>query len=82
MRIKIGRRWLLTAFMVCAGASHFRDPATYLDLNMAINGIPLGAHHLPAWALWGRLPLQVVLIGWAFWYTREDRAPRSRIQAG
>jgi uncharacterized membrane protein len=123
-RIKTGLRWLLTAFMVGAGANHFLAPATYVammpsalpaplalvyisgvaeicgglglilpatrklaawglvalylavfpaNLNMAINGLPLGAHHLPAWALWGRLPLQLVLIAWAFWYTRDDR---------
>src|SRR5678816_3369204 len=46
------------------------------NLNMAINGLPLGSHHLPAWALWGRLPLQVVLIAWAFWYTRDTRDDR------
>ena len=26
--------------------------------------------HLPAWAVWGRLPLQLVLIGWAWRHTR------------
>jgi uncharacterized membrane protein len=35
------------------------------NVNMAV-------HHLgglPSWALWGRLPLQLVLIAWAYWYT-------------
>src|SRR5678816_2910870 len=42
------------------------------NLNMALNDIPLNGVHLPAWALWGRLPLQVVLIAWAYWLTRRD----------
>jgi uncharacterized membrane protein len=44
------------------------------NINMAINQLPLGGHELPAWALWGRLPLQVLLIAWAYRYAR---APRS-----
>jgi len=27
---------------------------------------------LPVWAAWARLPLQFVLIAWAWWFTRED----------
>ena len=26
---------------------------------------------VPGWVAWGRLPLQAVLIAWAWWYTRE-----------
>lgn len=44
------------------------------NVNMAVNHLPLGERALPAWALWGRLPLQAVLIAWAWWYTRRDRA--------
>jgi len=40
------------------------------NLNMAINDLPLGGEPVPAWALWGRLPLQLVLIAWAYWFTR------------
>jgi len=47
------------------------------NLNMALNGLPLNGKELPAWALWGRLPLQVVLIAWAFWYTRPDITDRA-----
>lgn len=43
------------------------------NVNMAINHLPLGERALPSWALWGRLPLQAVLIAWAWWYTRPDR---------
>ena len=49
------------------------------NLNMAINGLPLGDNQLPSWALWGRLPLQVVLIAWAYWFTRE---PATTVTAG
>ena len=39
------------------------------NLNMAMNNIPLGRKPMPAWALWGRLPLQLVFIGWAWLFT-------------
>jgi len=42
------------------------------NINMAVNHLPLGKSELPSWALWGRLPLQVALIAWAFWFTRPD----------
>lgn len=43
------------------------------NINMAVNRIPLGSHSLPTWALWGRLPLQIILIAWAYWFTRPSR---------
>lgn len=42
------------------------------NLNMAINGLPLGERSIPLWALWARLPLQLVLIAWAYLFTRDD----------
>jgi len=42
------------------------------NLNMALNDLPLGTTHVASWMLWARLPLQLVLIAWAFWYTRRD----------
>jgi uncharacterized membrane protein len=42
------------------------------NLNMAVNHLPLGTRVVPAWALWARLPLQLVLIGWAYLFTRRD----------
>jgi uncharacterized membrane protein len=41
------------------------------NVNMAVNELPLGSVHLPAWALWARLPLQLVAIAWAYWFTRD-----------
>ena len=43
------------------------------NLNMALNHLPLGTTEVPGWALWARLPLQLGLIAWAFWFTRRDR---------
>lgn len=43
------------------------------NINMAIHELPLGTRHVPAWALWARLPLQIVLIAWAASFTRRDR---------
>lgn len=44
------------------------------NVNMAIHHLPLGARAVPAWALWARLPLQALLIAWAWWYTRPAPA--------
>lgn len=51
------------------------------NLNMALHRLPLGTHVVPTWALWARLPLQVLLIAWAAMFTRapavrEDRERR------
>jgi uncharacterized membrane protein len=45
------------------------------NLNMAINELPLGGHPVPAWAMWARLPFQLVFIAWAFWYARPEPIP-------
>ncbi len=39
------------------------------NVNMALHEIPVG-HAPPRWIAWGRLPLQALLIAWAWWYTR------------
>lgn len=55
------------------------------NINMAINNISLGDKPLPTWGLWLRLPLQAVLIGIAYWFTRpdaEDEAARSKTPPG
>jgi uncharacterized membrane protein len=40
------------------------------NLNMAVNHLPLGGQVVPEWALWARLPLQIVFILWAWWVSR------------
>jgi uncharacterized membrane protein len=42
------------------------------NVNMAINALPLGERTVPLWALWARLPLQLLLIAWAYVFTRDD----------
>jgi uncharacterized membrane protein len=43
------------------------------NVNMAVNHLPLGNSVPPDWALWGRLPLQIVLIALALWVSRDDQ---------
>jgi len=46
------------------------------NINMAVNNIKLeGIPHSPA-LYWARLPLQAVLIAWAWWYTRKPAVGR------
>lgn len=42
------------------------------NINMAVNALPLGDRSVPLWVLWARLPMQLVLIAWAYWFTRDD----------
>ncbi len=49
------------------------------NLNMAINHLPLGDRVVPAWALWARLPLQLVFIAWARWVSRAPAPHRARL---
>ena len=46
------------------------------NINMAVNAIDLP--NIPDSSLlrWGRLPLQAVLIAWAWWYTQPDDLER------
>lgn len=46
------------------------------NINMAVNEIAIeGVPHIPL-LYWARLPLQAVLIAWAWWYTRNpERQP-------
>jgi uncharacterized membrane protein len=45
------------------------------NINMLVNDLPLGDKPLETWQLWARLPIQLVLIAWAYWYTRPDQGP-------
>lgn len=42
------------------------------NINMAVNAIDLPNIPDSAVLRWGRLPLQAVLIAWAWWYTKTD----------
>lgn len=46
------------------------------NVNMALHELPLG-HAPPRWVAWARLPLQAVLIAWAWWYTGRSGARSS-----
>jgi uncharacterized membrane protein len=43
------------------------------NVNMAVNHLKLGSQDVPTAFLWLRLPLQLVLIAWAWRYTRRPR---------
>ncbi|MCA1646162.1 MAG: DoxX family protein [Chloroflexi bacterium] len=45
------------------------------NLNMAVNRMSIGGKTSRTWPLWGRIPLQGLLIGWAYWYTRSESIP-------
>lgn len=40
------------------------------NVNMAVNADRFG---FPAWVLWARLPLQLLLIAWVLWASGTDR---------
>ncbi|MFW6067607.1 MAG: DoxX family protein [Myxococcota bacterium] len=40
------------------------------NIYMAVENVPIGGVQPPPWALWARLPLQLVFIAWAWWFTR------------
>ncbi len=43
------------------------------NIHMAIHEVvPTGTTPLPGWALWARLPLQLVFVAWAHRYTRSS----------
>jgi len=52
------------------------------NLHIAMHNVPLGgrAEGLGIWN-WVRLPFQVVLIAWAWWYTQPERAAAAGTRA-
>lgn len=48
------------------------------NINMAVNNISIGDAPMPTWALWARLPMQIVFIAWALWVGRSDEQPVRR----
>ena len=47
----------------------------YFDVHLYMAGHSQLFAPLPVWALYARLPLQLVLIAWAWVYARRDRLP-------
>jgi len=47
------------------------------NVYMAVSADPAATMGLPRWALWARLPLQAVLIGWVEWVSRPSAAGSS-----
>jgi uncharacterized membrane protein len=47
------------------------------NLQMAVDAERWAADGIPSWALYVRLPLQLVLIVWAWWATRPEAAEAS-----
>jgi uncharacterized membrane protein len=43
--------------------------------DVVLEGVPAWASRPSDTATWARLPLQVVLVGWAWWYTRPTGDP-------
>ncbi len=44
------------------------------NINMAMHRLSLNEGPPPPdWALWARLPLQALLIAWAYWASRDER---------
>lgn len=61
--------WGLVALLVAVFPANVHM-ATADDLDL--RGVPEWARDPPDAALWARLPLQAVLVLWAWWYTRPD----------
>jgi uncharacterized membrane protein len=51
------------------------------NVNMAMNNIPINGHHFSPLILWLRLPLQAILIAWAF-LCGDFRPVRHQLAAG
>jgi uncharacterized membrane protein len=49
----------------------------YFDVHIYMATHPDRFASIPIWALYARLPLQFVLIAWAYAYTREQRSLQS-----
>jgi uncharacterized membrane protein len=46
------------------------------NIHMALHNIPFGDEPVPPAMLWGRLPLQLVFIAWAYWVSRPEPTDR------
>jgi len=51
------------------------------NINMAVNDIQPEGMTIPEWAMWLRLPFQVLFIAWAWWCSRDGAAPANEAPA-
>jgi len=59
-RPRIAAAWGIVALLIAVSPVH---------INMCLHPDQFPA--IPLWVIWGRLPLQLPLIAWAWFYTRE-----------
>ena len=65
-RLRVYAAWGVIALLIAV------FPA---NLYMATANLTLG--NAPSWALWARLPFQLVFIAWAWWHTRDGSTAQS-----
>jgi uncharacterized membrane protein len=65
--------WGLVALLVAVFPANVYMAASD-DLDLAVEGVPQRVRDPSDAALWARLPLQAVLVAWAWWYTRGEPA--------
>lgn len=68
-RARVAAAWGLVALYVAV------FPA---NINMAVNEIQLGDSPMPVWAMWARLPFQLVFVAIAIWLARVPGRERGR----
>ena len=49
------------------------------NIYMAVHNIKLDGVPQNQLLYWGRLPLQAVLIAWAWWYTKHPKQPQAKV---
>ena len=52
------------------------------NIYMAVHNIKLDGVPQNQLLYWGRLPLQAVLIAWAWWYTKHPKQPQAKAVTG
>ncbi len=50
------------------------------NLHMAIHNLPTAGFFVPSWILWAKIPIQLVLIGWAIWMVQSG-AKTSKVES-
>lgn len=50
------------------------------NINQAVNHIPMNGQEISPVILWGRLPIQFLLLWAVWWYTRKDNSTSRKLQ--